>query len=76
MNITLRDVSKTAFFIHVILSLALWAVVMIGGFTAILSLIDYAKTGDMPNLYITSRFGIGAIVLQSLVIVNMLVATD
>lgn len=76
MNITLRNAGKATFFIHIILSLTLWAVVTIGVFTAILNLIDYAKTDDMPNLYITIRFGIGAMILQFLISMNMLVAAD
>lgn len=76
MNITLRNASKTHIFIHGMLSLALWVAVMIGGFFAIVALIDYAKTGVMPYLRMVIRFGVGAIVLQFSILMNMLAAAD
>ena len=76
MNITLRNASKTHIFIHGMLSLALWVAVMIGGFFAIVALIDYAKTGVMPYPRMVIRFGVGAIVLQFSILMNMLAAAD
>jgi hypothetical protein len=74
MNITLRNASKATIFIHGIFSLALLVCVVIGGFIAIVCLIDYAKTDAMPGLRFVYRFGIGAISLQAAILINMILA--